>query len=181
MRSIFTFIFICFAFVKLGAQDVLTSSDTILAEKSNSSTDCLSDSARVAYFIDKGINIDSVYCPDLYCEILDWIGVKYRYGQGTKSGTDCSSFTSNVTRNTMDYNLAGSSSSIFETCIRVEKNELQEGDLVFFKINKPRISHVGVYLQNGKFAHASVHGGVIISDLDEAYYKKYYYCGGRPR
>ena len=50
-----------------------------------------------------------------------------------------------------------------------------EGDILFFKIKKGQISHVGVYLGNNTFAHASVHSGVIISDLDEDYYKKYFF------
>ncbi|MFN3916655.1 MAG: C40 family peptidase [Flavobacteriales bacterium] len=141
---------------------------------------CLADSSKHSYFTNKGINLDSAYCHDLYCEVYDWLGVRYRYGHGTKQGTDCSSFTLNVTRNTMEYMLSGSSANIYESCIKINKESLQEGDLVFFKINKSRISHVGVYLQNGKFAHASVHGGVMISDLNEPYYKKYFVSGGRP-
>jgi cell wall-associated NlpC family hydrolase len=181
MRRFILIISLCLTLKNTNSQDVLILTNTLATETNATELDCLSDSLRIAYFIEKGINLDAAYCQELYCEILDWIGVKYRYGQGTKSGTDCSSFTANVTRNTLEYNISGSSASIFESCTRVEKNELQEGDLVFFKINKTRISHVGVYLQNGKFAHASVHGGVMISDLEEAYYKKYYYCGGRPR
>ncbi len=61
----------------------------------------------------------------------------------------------------------------------LEKPDLKEGDFVFIKIRKGQISHVGIYLGNNKFAHASVKTGVIISDLDEPYYKKYFYRGGR--
>jgi lipoprotein Spr len=61
----------------------------------------------------------------------------------------------------------------------IKKSALKEGDLVFFKIKQKRISHVGVYVGNNKFAHASVQNGVIISDLDEPYYKMYFYKGGR--
>jgi murein DD-endopeptidase / murein LD-carboxypeptidase len=56
---------------------------------------------------------------------------------------------------------------------------MKEGDLVFFKIKKNIISHVGIYLGNGKFAHASMHSGIIVSDLDEPYYKKYFYKATR--
>ena len=59
------------------------------------------------------------------------------------------------------------------------KEELKEGDLVFFKINSKSISHVGVYLGDDKFAHASSSKGVMISNLNEAYWKRYYYKGGR--
>ena len=61
----------------------------------------------------------------------------------------------------------------------VNKEDLKEGDLVFFKIKSKAISHVGVYLGNNKFAHASSSRGVMISNLNEAYWKRYYYKGGR--
>ena len=57
--------------------------------------------------------------------------------------------------------------------------ELRTGDLVFFKINNDKISHVGIYLKNNKFIHASSYRGVTVNDLDESYYKKYYYASGR--
>jgi lipoprotein Spr len=60
----------------------------------------------------------------------------------------------------------------------IDKNELQEGDLVFFKIKSSSISHIGVYIGNNKFAHAATRG-VMISNLDEPYWKRYYYKGGR--
>jgi lipoprotein Spr len=75
--------------------------------------------------------------------------------------------------------LDGGSSDIYLRAVPVSKDSLQEGDLVFFKIRPSRISHVGVYLGDNKFAHASVHAGVIISDLDEPYYRQRFYKGGR--
>jgi len=52
---------------------------------------------------------------------------------------------------------------------------------VFFKIESKNVSHVGVYLMNNKFVHASTKKGVIISDLNEPYYQKYFFTGGRPK
>ena len=60
----------------------------------------------------------------------------------------------------------------------VRKDELKEGDLVFFKIHSRSISHIGIYLGNDRFAHASSKG-VAISSLDDAYYSRYFYKGGR--
>ena len=54
-----------------------------------------------------------------------------------------------------------------------------EGDLLFFKIKKKRVSHIAIYLQHGKFAHASTQAGVIISDITEPYYKRHFYKVGR--
>ena len=96
-----------------------------------------------------------------------------------KNGIDCSNFTSTLYSNVYSKPLTGSSSSIFNQCKVISKNNLEEGDLVFFKIDGDNISHIGVYLQNNKFVHATTKKGVMIDDLDEEYYKKYYYKGGR--
>ena len=122
---------------------------------------------------------DSAITPYLYYQVYDWVGTRYKYSGNSKKGIDCSGFVSEMYRNTYCINLNGSSGSIYTQVKPVEKVELKEGDILFFKIRKKQISHVGVYLGNNKFAHASVHSGVIVSDLDEAYYKKYFYKGGR--
>jgi len=115
----------------------------------------------------------------LYAFIDDWYGVPYKYGGKNKSGIDCSNFTSTLYTKIYNKPITGTSASIFSQCKAVSKNDLKEGDLVFFKIEKDDISHIGVYLQNNKFVHATTKKGVMIDDLDEAYYKKYFYKAGR--
>jgi len=115
----------------------------------------------------------------LYSFIDEWYGVPYKYGGKNKSGIDCSNFTSTLYKDIYNKNLSGSSSSIFKQCKTVSKKELREGDLLFFKIEKDEVSHIGVYLQNNKFVHATTKKGVMIDDLNEAYYKKYFYKAGR--
>ena len=115
----------------------------------------------------------------LYSFIDEWYGVPYKYGGKTKSGIDCSNFTSTLYSNIYSKTISGSSSSIFEQCKTISKSNLEEGDLVFFKIEGDKISHIGVYLQNNKFVHATTKKGVMIDDLDEVYYKKYFYKAGR--
>jgi lipoprotein Spr len=73
----------------------------------------------------------------------------------------------------------GGSASIYTKVQHIAREELREGDLVFFNIRKGRISHVGMYLSNDKFVHATVRSGVIISDLKEAYYQRYFAGAGR--
>jgi lipoprotein Spr len=116
----------------------------------------------------------------LYSFIDDWYGVPYKYGGKNRNGIDCSNFTSTLYKSIYNKTLSGSSSSIFNQCKVVSRKDLKEGDLVFFKIEKNEISHIGVYLQNNKFVHATTKKGVMIDDLDEAYYKKYFYKAGRP-
>ena len=115
----------------------------------------------------------------LYAFIDDWYGVPYKYGGKNKSGIDCSNFTATLYNTIYNKSITGSSSSIFNQCKAVPKSDLQEGDLLFFKIEQEGISHIGVYLQNNKFVHATTKKGVMIDDLDEAYYKKYFYKAGR--
>jgi cell wall-associated NlpC family hydrolase len=63
----------------------------------------------------------------------------------------------------------------------IDKDELQQGDLVFFNTFGSGVSHVGIYLADGKFAHTSTSKGVTIDNLDSPYYMKNYYGSGRVR
>lgn len=131
------------------------------------------------YYQAHNLKPDSANSPYLFYQVYDWVGTRYKYAGKTKKGIDCSGFVSEMYRNAYCINISGGSKDIWTTVTPVEKKELLEGDILFFKIKKGQISHVGVYLGNDKFAHASVHSGVIVSDLNEEYYKKYFYKGGR--
>lgn len=115
----------------------------------------------------------------LYSLIDSWYETPYKYGGCSKDGVDCSNFASVIYREIYKKQLTGSSASIFNQCNPIQKDELQEGDLLFFKIESNTISHIGVYLQNNKFVHATTKKGVMINDLDETYYKKYFFKAGR--
>jgi lipoprotein Spr len=115
----------------------------------------------------------------LYSFIEEWYGVPYKYGGNNKKGIDCSNFTAALFKKVYDKTVTGSSASLFDQCKVIPKKELKEGDLVFFKIENKNVSHVGIYLQNNKFVHATTKKGVMIDDLDEDYYKKYFYKAGR--
>jgi len=119
--------------------------------------------------------------PELYKSISDWLGVKYCYSGESKKGIDCSGFATTIYQAAYNRSLEGSAADIYKTVKPVKKSQLKEGDLVFFKIKRKRVSHVGVYLSHNRFIHASVHDGVVISDLDEPYYKKYFFKGGRTK
>ena len=113
-------------------------------------------------------------------EFIDhWYGVPYKYGGRSKKGVDCSNFVSLIYDQVYGKTISGSSASLINLCSPVKKEALKEGDLVFFKIQQDKVSHVGFYLRNNKFVHATTKGGVMINDLDEVYYQKYFYKAGR--
>lgn len=137
-----------------------------------------SSSIKDIVFTKLGIKTDTIYNPVLYRTVIDWMGTRYQYGGRTKGGIDCSDFTAVLYKEAYNIALSGGSGDIFKKVIPLDKSELKEGDMVFFKINRGRISHVGVYLADNKFAHATTHAGVVVSDLNEAYYKRYFFRGG---
>ena len=115
----------------------------------------------------------------LYTFIDDWYGIKYKYGGMSKSGVDCSGFCNVLYNNVYKRKIKRTTTDLAKISSKVSKKKLKEGDLVFFTIAKKKNSHVGVYLMNNKFVHASSSKGVIISSLDNPYYKKAYNKGGR--
>ena len=115
----------------------------------------------------------------LYQFIDEWYGTPYKYAGKTKEGVDCSDFTAILCETVYNKKVEVPASKIYSMTQAIDLKDIQEGDLVFFKIESSKISHVGIYLQNNKFIHASTKKGVIINDLNEAYYKKYFHKAGR--
>lgn len=98
----------------------------------------------------------------------DWKGTRYVWGGTTKRGVDCSAFIGHVYKDGFGLNLPRTTAYLKHKGRVVSKNDLQIGDMVFFRKNK----HVGIYTGNGRFIHASSKKGVIESDLTSGYYAK---------
>lgn len=111
--------------------------------------------------------------------IAGWIGTPYLYGGTTKKGVDCSGFVKAIYNDVYNMSLYRTANDIVKNCKMIDKKDLKTGDLIFFKIKSDKVTHVGIYLNNGKFIHASSSKGVIVSNLKDAYFTKYYYSGGR--
>jgi murein DD-endopeptidase / murein LD-carboxypeptidase len=171
MKKLLCSVLLIFPFL-LAAQDTIPRADTIRVHRDSSDT-------FHRFYAKYGLNPDSAKNAKLYSEVYDWIGTRYHYAGHSKQGVDCSGFVAAMYQAAYSITLCGGSADLFTQVDTVNKSNLREGDILFFKIRKGQISHVGIYLGNNKFAHASVHGGVMINDLDEEYYKKYFYCGGR--
>lgn len=119
--------------------------------------------------------------PALLDEISRWLGTPYMYGGTTTVGVDCSGLALNVYRVVYNINLERVTVNMAQRTRRITRNQLREGDLLFFKIDNPRVSHVGIYISNNKFVHASTSRGVIISDITDDYYIRRFAFGGRVR
>ena len=119
-----------------------------------------------------GVDIELTDNHRLYINAAEWIGTPYRAGGSSKQGTDCSGLVSQLYKKTYRIQLKESN--------RIARRNLREGDLVFFtsRASRKRVAHVGIYLKDGKFIHASTSQGVIVSNLKERYYTQYWLCGG---
>lgn len=102
---------------------------------------------------------------DLYRFITDWTGVKYRLGGLDKNGIDCSGFALLLQKNIYSKMMPRRSKDQADAVKEINKGSLKEGDLIFFSFGGNEVDHVGVYLNNNFFVHASTTRGVIVDDL----------------
>ena len=114
-------------------------------------------------------------------EARKWLGTKYVYGGKTRKGTDCSGMVMVVYEQVTGIKLPRDSHSQQAFTEHIKRRDLTPGDLVFFasKAGGSRIGHVGIYIGQGQFIHASSSRGVIISKLDESYYARHFHSAGR--
>lgn len=114
----------------------------------------------------------------LYDQHNIWRGTPYAWGGMSRKGVDCSGFVMITLRDQFDAYLPRTTLKQSETGYAIEPSELQAGDLVFFKTGS-KVRHVGIYIEDGRFLHASTSKGVIISRLDNVYWKKHYWHARR--
>ena len=113
---------------------------------------------------------------DLLAEAQTYLGTPYRYGGMTRNGIDCSAFVLSVFGAVTGMNLPRVAASQAQEGEKIEKDQLQKGDLVFFSHQgRGRISHVGIVEEvspegDVKFIHAATSKGVMISSLNDSYW-----------
>lgn len=132
------------------------------------------------YALRLDVPVELVQNLSLYAFIDEWWGTPYRLGGNSRNGIDCSGFVQALMMGVFSLQLPRTSREQKNATQPIDDASLKEGDLVFFSTNRRGyISHVGIYLHNRKFVHASTSGGVMISDLDEPYWSRHYRGAGR--
>lgn len=113
-----------------------------------------------------------------YSFYKQWEGVRYQLGGSSKKGIDCSAFIQKAFKE--KFNLSMPRTTVLQSKVgkEITKDELVLGDLVFFKTGRSS-KHVGIYIEDGKFMHASTKYGVTISELDNVYFKNKYWKAQR--
>jgi lipoprotein Spr len=168
------------------ASDALEAEPVLVrSEASNRMPDNLTDVERanwlqLKYSIQMDIAVEEINNIPLLQKIDEWWGAPYLYGGSSKRGVDCSYFTLDVMNAIYNTNLKRTAAEQYTQSEKIDWSDLKEGDLIFFKTDGSRsISHVGIYMTNNKFVHASTSQGVTISDLSEPYWQKRLYSLGR--
>ena len=135
---------------------------------------------KVVYVPGAKVDLDNsaLVKESLYAQYNQWRNTKYQIGGLSKNGIDCSGFVHMTFKTRLGMVLPRSTEFQAELGASVDKNQLRAGDLVFFRTGRTD-RHVGVYLENGRFLHASTRQGVIISGLDENYWKAAYWKAKR--
>ena len=121
------------------------------------------------------------YSEQLVKEARKWLGTKYKYAGETRRGTDCSGMVMSIYRDVAGIKLPRSSREQQVFCQNVKVADLTPGDLIFFSgtSHGRKVSHVGMYIGNGDFIHASSSKGVIVSNLNQKYYSNHFHSAGR--
>lgn len=116
----------------------------------------------------------------LYQQHADWRGTPYRYGGLNKNGVDCSGLVYRTFNEQFGLPIARTTGAQVKAGKQVSSQELRAGDLVFFRTGRTTL-HVGIYIEDTRFLHASTSKGVIISDLRNPYWASHYWQARRIR
>ena len=151
-------------------------SPKVLANSESVIEKCSSLQFKYALLLDT--DVEDITNIGLYEEIEKWWQTRYRYGGTGDRGIDCSAYTGTLMTHAYGISVARTARAQYAETERIEKEDLREGDLVFFNTGRG-VSHVGMYLRNGYFTHSGSSTGVTVSNLSEAYWSRKFLSGGR--
>ena len=114
----------------------------------------------------------------LYQQYREWQGTDYAYGGLSKSGVDCSGFVYLTFRDRLGVSLPRTTRTQSQIGRQIPAAQLRPGDLVFF-ITGNKSRHVGIYVADNQFLHASKSRGVMLSDLNNPYWRETYWHARR--
>lgn len=114
-------------------------------------------------------------------EAVKWIGTAYRYGGQTREGTDCSGLVMSLYRDVCNVKIPRSTTEQRAYCSRLSSGREQIGDLMFFGsgTDPMKVSHVGLYIGDGRMIHASSSRGVVVSSITSGYWAERFKGAGR--
>ncbi|MEO8765956.1 MAG: C40 family peptidase [Ginsengibacter sp.] len=170
-----------------GTKSVKSTAAPVVVKKTEQVTDAANEtpsiierltSMQFKYAMLLKVDVESLKNLTLFGVIENWLGTRYRMGGTGKKGIDCSALTGTLLMAVYGFAVPRTARQQYDESQHLDKDDLKEGDLVFFNTHGG-ISHVGLYLDNDYFVHASSSEGVTISNLKDNYYAKRFICGGR--
>jgi cell wall-associated NlpC family hydrolase len=102
------------------------------------------------------------------------IGEPYCYGGLSKKGWDCSGFVRTIYQRSLNIALPRTADEMYQLGFKIPFNHAHPGDLLFFKIGRKNVSHVGIFMGDGRFIHVSKTDGVIVSSISDPYYQGHF-------
>jgi cell wall-associated NlpC family hydrolase len=156
--------------------DAKTSGDDALADDEDDDSVVAAASAKLAGHVDGHAR------EALLSFAMKLRDIRYqRGGRAPTTGFDCSGFVRYVFAHSIGLDLPTNSASQFLAGLKVKRNEMKTGDLVFFRTRGKAISHVGMYIANGQFIHSPSAGKTVrVDSLNEAYWSKHFAGAKRP-
>lgn len=122
----------------------------------------------------------NITCNNIISVAQPWMGAPYKFGGTSYDGVDCSGLVKSIFKDVFNIDLPRTTALMYQQGIFVRQG-LQCGDLVFFKniAGRGGVDHVGIYVGNDRFIHASTSQGVVISELSSDYYSSHYVSARR--
>lgn len=120
----------------------------------------------------------SVSATTFWQVVQPWLHTPYLYGGNTRNGVDCSGFVAAIYQTLFNKQVPRTTAALWKAVNKIDPKQLQTADLVFFNGLTLNVSHVGMYMYNNQFIHASTSKGVIISSLQEKYYVQHFVGAG---